>query len=622
MERGARGPRERGGGVLIANGTPADPFPSDQKNHGTAVLGQLVGTDNGFGVTGLAPESAIAMVNAAQQTAFGISLAIADAMSVAQQNLDPGDVILLEQQTVGRSGTGTEANPYVPIEYLPEAYDAIRLATLDGIIVVEAAGNGGVNLDHSQYGTRFPDAKPDSGAIIVGAGSGDATCSATPNARLAFSTYGTRVNLQGWGRCVATTGYGSLFDGGVNARYTQSFSGTSSASPIVAAAAALYSSVFQSETGRAPTPQHVRSRLMATGAPQAGTGGNIGPLPNVLTALTGYDATPPTVSLAGPSGPTNDATPTFTFTASEPGSTFECRTPRRGVLLAVQLAADVRAARRRAERPRGPRDRRRLQHRSRRDARVHRRHRGPDGVDPRRAGRPDRHDALVHLLRERAGRLVRLPRGRRGVRAVRVAVHGGGARGWARTSSRSAPRMPLRTRGLRRRGRSRSSRRPRSSHRRRRLRLRLRHHRPPPAPAPAIVGSATPTDLAPQLSAGMRVTVRVPGDGWVRLPRPRITCPSLPPACTVTVTARRRLSGKPQVASAKLTIAAGASSTVRFRLYKSARTRAQAPRPLRHRRQDRGAARRRVDDPDAAGHVQPLNARGGEERSGPEGPPV
>ena len=38
------------------------------------------------------------------------------------------------------------------------------------------------------------------------------------------------------------------------------------------------------------------------------------------------DAAPPdTVLASGPSGPTNDSTPTFTFTASKPGSTFECR---------------------------------------------------------------------------------------------------------------------------------------------------------------------------------------------------------------------------------------------------------------------------------------------------------
>ena len=38
-------------GALIANGTPDDPF--DDNNHGTAVLGEIVGDENAFGVTGI-----------------------------------------------------------------------------------------------------------------------------------------------------------------------------------------------------------------------------------------------------------------------------------------------------------------------------------------------------------------------------------------------------------------------------------------------------------------------------------------------------------------------------------------------------------------------------------------
>ena len=37
------------------------------------------------------------------------------------------------------------------------------------------------------------------------------------------------------------------------------------------------------------------------------------------------DVTPPDTMVSGPTGPTNDTTPTFTFTSTEAGSTFECR---------------------------------------------------------------------------------------------------------------------------------------------------------------------------------------------------------------------------------------------------------------------------------------------------------
>ncbi|MEA2219012.1 MAG: hypothetical protein QOJ35_1638 [Solirubrobacteraceae bacterium] len=309
---------EHAAGGLIANGTPSDPFPSDNKNHGTAVLGVLTGTDNGLGVSGLAAGSAIAMVNAYSTAGY----TLANALDLARQNLTAGDVMLVEQQTLGVQGT----NDYVPVEYLPAAYDAIRLATQAGITVVEAAGNGNVDLDGAAYGSPFPAGKPDSGAIVVGAGGGDATCSGSPaNARIPSSTFGSRVNVQGWGGCVVTTGYGTLFNGGPNALYTQTFNGTSSASATVAAAAALYSSVVESETGAPPSPRNVRSRLIATGTPQGGSGGHIGPLPDLAAATTGYDGTPPTVTLGGPPPATNDTTPTFTFTASETGATFECR---------------------------------------------------------------------------------------------------------------------------------------------------------------------------------------------------------------------------------------------------------------------------------------------------------
>jgi hypothetical protein len=279
-------------GALIVNGVPADPFPEEEAIHGTAVLGELIGSDNGFGITGLAPGSEIGMVNSATAPG-GRACAPAcwdlpDAIDLARRQMAPGDVMLIEQQFPGRGAAGD----HVPVELWPAAYDAIRLATEQGIVVVEAAGNGdttgGVDLDAPEYGPAFPDGQPDSGAIVAGAGSGD--CSAPANARLGFSAYGSRVDLQGWGQCVATsvtTGrYGLLYDGGTTeSRYTGSFNGTSSAAPMVAAAAALYSSAYQAANGSAPTPALVRSRLVATGTPQPATSaGHIGPLPNLRAA--------------------------------------------------------------------------------------------------------------------------------------------------------------------------------------------------------------------------------------------------------------------------------------------------------------------------------------------------
>ncbi len=254
---------------VIANGTPTDPFSSN--DHGTAVLGELWGRDNGLGVLGLAHAAWMGVVNASDDGDYDL----ADAIDIAASNLNPGDVMLIEQQTEGANG-GCDSSGQtgcVAVEWVEAFYDAIVSATSAGIIVVEAAGNGNQNLDGTEYGdgdpNAFPDGRADSGAIIVGAG-GAPGCTSPARGRLSFSNYGSRVNVQGWGECVVTTGYGTLQ--GVshgNDAYSDSFGGTSSASPIVTGAAALLSSIAQQQ-GVVMTPTQVRSQLVATGTAQDG----------------------------------------------------------------------------------------------------------------------------------------------------------------------------------------------------------------------------------------------------------------------------------------------------------------------------------------------------------------
>ena len=59
--------KARAPGSSLENGTPCDPFADilgiHTTDHGTAVLGMLAGDDNGFGVTGLAPDASILTVN-------------------------------------------------------------------------------------------------------------------------------------------------------------------------------------------------------------------------------------------------------------------------------------------------------------------------------------------------------------------------------------------------------------------------------------------------------------------------------------------------------------------------------------------------------------------------------
>jgi hypothetical protein len=238
--------------------------------HGTAVLGQLVAAENEYGCTGLVPESeAYFFPEWTVQEGSRRVTAIANAIAT----MDPGDVVLLEMQDVGAGGG------YAPAEVNPAVWQVTKVGTDGGVIVVAAAGNGNQNLDSPAYANYM--SWGDSGAIIVGAGTSN-----TGHHRLSFSTYGSRVNVQGWGQNVFTLGYGNYVEhgGDKNQRYTHVFSGTSSASPIIAAAAAALQSVAIRELGYHLWPHEIRQLLIDTGIPQ-GSGGHIGPFPNTVAAI-------------------------------------------------------------------------------------------------------------------------------------------------------------------------------------------------------------------------------------------------------------------------------------------------------------------------------------------------
>ena len=261
--------------AILGKLTPFDFF--NDTNHGTAVLGVLAGIDNGKGVTGLAPKATI-KVSPADTVERGFDVAFA--IGVATGALKKGDVILIEQQTAVCGGACGETQVGCgPVEFFQASFDAIKAATAKGIVVVEAAGNGAVDLDGPACKRKFDRSKRDSGAIIVGAGS-----SATRE-RLSFSSFGSRLDVQGWGENVATTGYGDAFDGGSRRKqYTGQFSGTSSASPIVTGAVAMIQGALKGKKLAVATPKEMRKALTKTGQPQTGAD-LIGPLPDTNKAL-------------------------------------------------------------------------------------------------------------------------------------------------------------------------------------------------------------------------------------------------------------------------------------------------------------------------------------------------
>jgi subtilisin family serine protease len=271
---------------VLAGGRPTDDVTG--RNHGTNVLGMLLGVHDDRGVDGICPETAVRAVSYQPEERWGSARAIA----FAANGLRPGDILLVEMQRPGPRAVleGTSQDGYLPMSYWPDDLTAMQYATGRGVIVVEAAGNGAENLDHRAYGGKLTRGTRDSGAIMVGAG-GPPREGFEDRARLDFSNYGSRVDVQGWGRKVATVDYGDLQScAGADASYTDrhytgEFAGTSSASPIVAGAAILLES-YAKQHGRVLSPHEVRDILTHTGTPQtANASQRIGPRPDLARAL-------------------------------------------------------------------------------------------------------------------------------------------------------------------------------------------------------------------------------------------------------------------------------------------------------------------------------------------------
>lgn len=251
------------------------------RNHGTAVIGVFGASANRMGVTGICPEAQVGVV-----AIFGTDRTSSTAIREAADNLSAGDILLIE---LHRAGPFHQFEPrrdqegYIAVEWWPDDFDAIQYAVGRGVIVVEAAGNGAQNLDAALYDTPgdgfprdwqnpFRRANRDSGAILVGAGApppGTHGRNHGPDrSRLGFSNYGSAVDVQGWGREVTTCGYGDLQAGNEDHWYTDQFSGTSSASPVVVGALGCMQGARRAQQLRLLTPATARGALRSSGSPQ------------------------------------------------------------------------------------------------------------------------------------------------------------------------------------------------------------------------------------------------------------------------------------------------------------------------------------------------------------------
>ncbi len=241
-------------------------------HHGTAVLGILIADDNDVGGLGVAPMKGVSPqmekvhvfshFREFDNSQGHIACAITSAIDI----LNPGDILLIEAELSPPTGGGGD-----PAEYSADNWAAIRLASAHDIIVVEAAGNKGVNLDNfdplwisfSEVVQPFNNNHPnfpswDSGAILVAGADWHELEQIFTRSRYGFegSNFGSRVDCFSWGNGVVTIGYNDLAAGAPR------FSGTSAAAPIIAGAAALLQSIYRHvNSGQSLLPSEMRAIL-------------------------------------------------------------------------------------------------------------------------------------------------------------------------------------------------------------------------------------------------------------------------------------------------------------------------------------------------------------------------
>jgi serine protease len=234
-----------------------NPYPEDHNGHGTFVAGTIAeATNNGRGLTGLAYGVKIMPVRVLDSGGEGDASTIAKGIRFA---VDHGAKVI---------NLSLEFSGEVSAADVPELVSALAYAHAHGVVIVAAAGNEG--------STDIPFPARDQFAIAVGA--------STEHGCLAdYSNYGRRIDLvaPGGGADANLAGDPNCRPGGAPGRdvYQQTFTGTSPrvfgfpdgyegtsmASPVVAATAALV--IASGVLGPSPTPAAVRWRLEQTARP-------------------------------------------------------------------------------------------------------------------------------------------------------------------------------------------------------------------------------------------------------------------------------------------------------------------------------------------------------------------
>jgi subtilisin-like proprotein convertase family protein len=218
------------------NGNDADPNPGTGDDHGTACAGNAAARgNNSIGVTGTAPEATLVGMRL-------IAAAVTDAQEGEAMTYLP-DLIQIKTNSWGPNDTGTALEAPGPLAAAAFQTAATTGRGGKGSIILWAGGNGGDVSDNSNYdgyansiytiaigatdskGTRAYYSEPGANIVVSAPSSGNGTA-------LGITTV-DRTGADGYN----TSGAGSGEPADLN--YTNSFGGTSSATPTAAGIVAL-----------------------------------------------------------------------------------------------------------------------------------------------------------------------------------------------------------------------------------------------------------------------------------------------------------------------------------------------------------------------------------------------
>ncbi|MCS3512392.1 S8 family peptidase [Pseudomonas grimontii] len=257
-------------------------------SHDTASVGTISSKANGFGTTGIVPSAQLGYMQ------YGT-----ERLMQTAEHLRAGDVVQLGVHFGYATipGVGCTFDCFMPLEYSRPVRDIITYLTEErGVHVVLAAANGNINLDHPFFNGWFDRHKFDSGSIYAGA------VEPKSGVKAWFSQFGRRVDLFSWGGSVSTTTWSAA---NPTTGYTHTYSGTSSANPIIAGVMASLQGVARAHGLGNIAPKRLREILVETGYPQAdGNSTQIGVQPDLDAAIKKLLADgvgqPPTGRLALP----------------------------------------------------------------------------------------------------------------------------------------------------------------------------------------------------------------------------------------------------------------------------------------------------------------------------------